>query len=204
MPFLLWSVILVLAVSCTERRLPGQLPPADGSASKKDGGKIQPDGRKIKPDGKCVRPPGGCFSANDCPAGYQCVGCGADPCCPMCGVCYGKCSPPPATTCSDIALGYINVIKAARLCTLADGPKGPQCTLKVDDKIACPCPTFINPANKASVTALASLKTAWKANKCDANRGACPPVTCNVPTGSACKGTSTGGNKKGTCQDSFK
>ena len=105
--------------------------------------------------------------------------------------------------CSNIALAYINVIKTAKVCTVGGGPNASSCTKKVDDKIACPCPTFVNPKNTTALSPLTSLRTAWKANKCDANRGACPPVPCKVPKSATCKGSGTG-SKQGRCEDQFK
>jgi len=89
-----WSLLLVLTAACGGRTLgdpdgaPGKL---DGAAVG-DKGPGTPDAAPLKRDA-CVRPPLGCFSDADCPEGqlYKCVGCGADPCCPMCAVCYGKC-----------------------------------------------------------------------------------------------------------------
>lgn len=82
---ILSTVLLSLCLlACGGRTLPGadagtaEAGPAADGTLKKDA---------------CVRPPGGCFSTKDCPAGQQCKGCGADPCCPMCAVCYGKCVP---------------------------------------------------------------------------------------------------------------
>lgn len=183
------ALALALGAGCTDRSVPGDQPPWDGSV-------------QGKTDGQCVRPPGGCFSSNDCPQGQECKGCGADPCCPMCTVCYGQCVPAAATTCTDLLKAYDKEIGEAKQCTTGDGPKGPQCTLKVQDRLACGCPTFINPANKSSVTALDSLKKSWTANACHKNLPACPPVPCRNPKGANCTASSPG-NPKGSCQDTY-
>ncbi len=87
---------LSLVSACGERsRLPAQ---QDGSTRD---GFIPTDGGGLKKKDACVRPPNGCFSSNDCKQGYTCVGCGADPCCPMCAVCYGTCQPKTPGACSS-------------------------------------------------------------------------------------------------------
>ncbi len=73
----------------------------------------------------CVRPPGGCFSSQDCGKGQSCEGCGADPCCPMCAVCYGTCVPSTSSTCkanSECKPGeFCNLDK---LCTVTGAKAG--------------------------------------------------------------------------------
>ncbi len=85
----------LILVACGDRTLQ----PQEDGAVESDGG-LTPD-----TGGACKRPAGGCFSTNDCQAGYSCEGCGADPCCPMCGVCYGRCKPMKKTkpTCGSSA-----------------------------------------------------------------------------------------------------
>ncbi len=194
-----WSIltltlICLLALGCAERRIHHNQPQTDGAAHRVDGG-------VVKQDSRCVQPPGGCYSNNDCPSGQVCKGCGADPCCPMCAVCYGKCE--PADGCSQLMQTYVDTLEQARKCTVADGPRGPQCTRKVDDKLACPCPTFVNPANQGGVNKLASLKQQWKAKKCDAAMGACPPVACAPLAGASCKANGPG-DPRGECKDQYK
>ena len=83
--------LALLLTACGDRTLPA----TDGGLA--DGPSLESDGAPgldvPGADGACVRPPGGCFSSQDCPAGQECKGCFADPCCPMCAVCYGRCAP---------------------------------------------------------------------------------------------------------------
>ncbi len=96
--YIIFMVCLSLTLAaCGDRTLPAD--------ELQDGG-LTPDTGGPKPDKgkKCERPPDGCFSSNDCQPGYSCVGCGGDPCCPMCAVCYGKCKPMkkvPVPSCSS-------------------------------------------------------------------------------------------------------
>lgn len=84
---------LGLLGACGQRnRLPAQL---DGAPYD---GIILTDARKKD---ACVRPLNGCHSSSDCKQGYECDGCGADPCCPMCAVCYGTCRPKTPGACSS-------------------------------------------------------------------------------------------------------
>ena len=106
-------------------------------------------------------------------------------------------------SCTDLANAYVIAVAQARDCTLGDGPKGPQCTKKVQDRLACGCPTFTNPWNNKPLAQMAILEQAWKANKCDITHGgACPPVPCRNPKGASCSGTAPGA-VKGLCQDSY-
>jgi hypothetical protein len=92
-PLLTLIVGLGLLGACGQRnRLPSQ---QDGAP---DDGIILTDARKKD---ACVRPPNGCHSSSDCKQGYECDGCGADPCCPMCAVCYGTCRPKTPGACSS-------------------------------------------------------------------------------------------------------
>ena len=91
----LGSVCLLL-LACSGRRV----------GLSDDGGDEVPDSH-MTPDA-CVPPPGGCFSKEDCPPGYDCVGCEPDPCCTggCDAVCYGSCvlvKPPPPSHCNDNA-----------------------------------------------------------------------------------------------------
>jgi hypothetical protein len=96
------TLALGLLVSCGERnRLPA------GQDARTDDGFIPADGGGPRRDG-CARPLNGCFSDQDCSKGHECVGCGADPCCPMCAVCYGVCkakAPGPCTSSADCLEG---------------------------------------------------------------------------------------------------
>ena len=92
------SLALILCLSLSLVACGGRtLQPEEDGAVVADGG-LQPD-----IGGTCKRPADGCFSNNDCKAGYTCQGCGGDPCCPTCAVCYGRCKPiirPPVQSCS--------------------------------------------------------------------------------------------------------
>jgi len=102
---LLFLIPALLAglVGCGGRSPAGQ---ADGALDRSSSGTDVGPELSVPPDDgwprydACVRPSGGCFSTSDCPKGYECKGCGPDPCCPTCTVCYGRCEPLNATVCS--------------------------------------------------------------------------------------------------------
>ena len=253
---------LTFTVACGDRTLPN-----DDAARLDDGG-TQPD-RQAKKDRArkdtapkkdlCKRPTGGCFSSSDCPPNTQCKGCGADPCCPMCGVCYGKCipiskgcasngdcgapneychidngckvtgakmgdckpkpgacpemyapvcgcdgkthgnscvahskginvahtGPCKSPSCDTLAKQYMTLLNKAKVCCSTCGT-APQCTLKLQDKLACGCPTFVNPGNNAPVKQLKALQQEWKTRGCV--QGACPPSTCASVSYGVCGG----------------
>lgn len=130
----IWTVTFSLALAlggCGER-VPAS--PTDGAT---DNGGQQQDSRWNKD--ACVRPPGGCFSSSDCAQGYECQGCGGDPCCPACTVCYGKCVPKTGG-CSTNAQ-----CDAKSYCHHATGSCGKGATLGICKKRPEGCYTVYNP-----------------------------------------------------------
>lgn len=91
------TLAAALLMGCGERtKLPNNqdgAPPQDSLVPQKDGGGPKKDA--------CAYPANGCHSNADCKQGHECVGCGADPCCPMCAVCYGSCQPKTPGACSS-------------------------------------------------------------------------------------------------------
>ena len=101
----------------------------------------------------------------------------------------------PGLTCKQLESNYAASLKKAKSCS----PILPvvQCTSKVDDELACPCPTFINPGNTAAAAELAKLKAEWKTQNCSAGV-VCPLVLCAQPSGATCVG---GSATNGSCVD---
>jgi hypothetical protein len=71
-----------------------------------------------------------------------------------------------------------------------------QCSIKVDDQLFCPCPTFVNPGNSA-YQKLLQLKKQWQAQGCNLQGIACPAVMCAQPKSASCLGSAT----TGVCTD---
>lgn len=86
------SLVLLPALGCGSRSLPGSADAGARDVATKPEPDLLPPDAMPGADG-CVRPPGGCYSSQDCAFGSSCLGCHADPCCPMCAVCYGRCEP---------------------------------------------------------------------------------------------------------------
>jgi hypothetical protein len=91
---------------------------------------------------------------------------------------------------------YASVLATAKTCNPVVTVQ--QCTAKVDDELACPCSTFINPSNTAAAAELAKLQISWKAKSCQLGI-VCPAALCPQPSGAACVGA--GGGTKGSCHD---
>ena len=232
MPPLFLILALALALGCVERQPAGQKQAPDGGGSSKDSGGVLPDlgGGRMDAGGGCLNN-SQCSKSDYCHIDQGCKVTGAKmgrceprpkgcdllyaPVCGCDGKTYGNAcaaavagvnvagkGPCTTSSCADLANAYVMAVAEARGCSVGDGPKGPQCTKKVQNRLACGCPTFINPANVKALSQMASLEQSWKANKCDATHGACPPVPCKDPKGANCQGTAPG-SAKGTCQDSY-
>ena len=243
------------------------LPTSDGGVF--DGAAI-PDSKKLKPDTRCVRPPGGCFSSKDCAPGHTCQGCGGDPCCPTCAVCYGKCvptkAPPPVPSCksnkdcpanqychmascqllgkvtgkcavrpqnctshkdpvcgcdgkthgnpcaanwagvnvaykgkckscSQLNTDYSNAVVQAKSCNPLINKI--SCTVKVNNNLGCPCPTFIENSNTAAVASMNTAKHNW-------DRQGCIEWDCGMSCGSPPKSAAcVGRSANGVCTDQY-
>ncbi|MBE7479786.1 MAG: hypothetical protein HS104_07360 [Polyangiaceae bacterium] len=100
------------------------------------------------------------------------------------------------SSCSGLEADYKTTLAAAKECSTLLPTL--QCTVLVDDQLACPCSTYANPANTAEITKLQQLKTSWVTSGC--NVGViCPAIACLVPSGASCTGSS--GTKSGSCVD---
>jgi len=69
-----------------------------------------------------------------------------------------------------------------------------QCTQLADNKLACPCKTFVNPNNTAALGTMSSLKSQWLAQGC--NKGIYCPLGCMMPISGQCSGN-------GGCVDNY-
>lgn len=85
--------------------------------------------------------------------------------------------------CAKLAADYLIALAAAKKCS----PMLPvvQCTLLVDDKLPCPCKTWVEKGNTAAVAQLNALKAQWTAFNC--HKGiACPAIPCPSPGKGQC------------------
>jgi hypothetical protein len=97
-------------------------------------------------------------------------------------------------SCDELGQAYREALAEAKACE--PGGDSP-CTEEVDDALACPCPTFINPGNEDAVAELASLASAWK--EADCSKGIdCPAIECDIPKGAQCDSSGSG---SGHCED---
>jgi hypothetical protein len=128
------ALVLIAFAGCDNRTIPATDDAGSGQADSRPGADID----RPAPDA-CVRPAGSCYSEQDCPKGWACAGCDGDPCCPMCTVCVGTCTPPPPGGCTDnsgcASDHYCHVDGACQ----ATGAKMGQCRVRPKDKY---CDTF--------------------------------------------------------------
>lgn len=108
----------------------------------------------------------------DATCGEQCV--------PVEIACQGEC---PCPTCDTLHQQYLEAIDDAQVCD--PGINLAQCTLQLDDQLACPCPTFVNPSNAAAIRQAQSLQAQWDALGCSAQVN-CPAVECIAPMSASC------------------
>ena len=225
-------MILGMALGCAERRVHEKNVSPDGGATLKDGGGTPGDGGGLPDDlnGGC-RDNSHCKKSDYCRIDGACKVTGAKlgrceprprgcdllyaPVCGCDGKTYGnECAarvagvnvaakgPCTGTSCKDLMNEHQMALAEARICSAGDGPKGPQCTKTVQNRLACGCPTLVNPQNTTAVARLAELEKSWTAQKCDATYGACPPVPCRNPKGASCNAVAPG-SPKGACVDTF-
>jgi hypothetical protein len=97
-----------------------------------------------------------------------------------------------AADCATIQKEFVAAMAEAKMCNTGSTVK--TCQISTDDKLECPCPTFVNgPTDK-----LDALHKRWQ-------DGACSKVVCTIAcvrvTSGAC--VSTTGALAGACQDQF-
>ena len=117
----------------------------------------------------CRRPPGGCFSDKECPAGQTCKGCGVDPCCPGCTVCYGACAsgPPPVPCTGNPDCPKDSYCHIDGACKITGGKMG-QCRVRPTG-----CGSTYNPVCGCDGSSWNSLCSAYAAGVNPAHNGAC-------------------------------
>ena len=95
-------------------------------------------------------------------------------------------------SCADLEGDYLVALGQAKKCS----PMIPvqQCTQLENDKLACPCKTFVNPNNTAALSTMSSLRSQWLAQSCD--KGIYCPMGCAIPISGQCSGN-------GGCIDLF-
>jgi hypothetical protein len=101
-------------------------------------------------------------------------------------------------SCDEIDVAYLEQVALAKACSVE--LQVTQCTLQLDSDLACPCPTYVNPANAAAVSMLTQLRTAWNAQSCPG--GTCDAGLCPVPDGEGCMPQGPGSGP-GMCTDMF-
>lgn len=104
-------------------------------------------------------------------------------------------------SCKALATEYDKNLQHAKVCNPVLSVL--QCTLKHNNHLPCPCPTYINPANKKYITDMASLLLEWKAKSC-AMGWPCPGMPCANPKYGYCEPTPPGSKVPGLCKDAFK
>ncbi len=97
--------------------------------------------------------------------------------------------------CKPLETQYAAALKAAKVCnpllTVV------QCTVTVDDQLACPCLTHVDQSHQAEITLMANLKAQWQKLGCQQGV-VCPNGPCPVTNGIC---TSSGGSTSGVCVD---
>ncbi|MEZ4224815.1 MAG: hypothetical protein R3B13_27935 [Polyangiaceae bacterium] len=96
-------------------------------------------------------------------------------------------------SCAQLEADYASALAQAKQCD----PTSLQCTQTVDSQLACPCPTFANPAQKEAMQKLAALSQKWSGANCGAGVS-CPLVPCGNPASASCE---VGGNAAASCSD---
>lgn len=130
----------------------------------------------------------------DCPLGVYKPVCGVDgmtydaacgrECVPVDIACEGEC---PCDPCAALENEYLEVLAAAKACSPMLTVE--QCTLLVDNELACPCGgTFVNP-NNAEVAKLFELRDEFSNMGCR-DLVSCPDILCAMPEGGRCDGAS--------------
>ena len=187
--------LILIAAGCGDRTLPAS------DAMVVDGAPA-PDSA-VRRDTRCVRPANGCFSSSDCPTGQRCEGCGGDPCCLTCTVCYGKCvpdktKPATCTATKDCKKNEYCLLTSCGtgvpgVCTPRPGPCPPSCpgACGCDGKDYC---SACDAAATAGVSILHSGACAKTTTWCKDNGDCATNMYCHLDQG--CQVT---GAKMGKC-----
>ncbi|MBW2457294.1 MAG: hypothetical protein JRI68_22490 [Deltaproteobacteria bacterium] len=88
-----------------------------------------------------------------------------------------------AGMCENIDTAYVAEITDAKACNPALSV--PQCVAVMDDELACPCPTFVNPNNEVALQVLDDLAADWASLDCG-DEVICPMALCPDIQGSGC------------------
>ena len=98
--------------------------------------------------------------------------------------------------CFDLDAQYKADLNQAKHCSSVSGFF--QCTTKVDNALACPCPTFVNPDNAQVLSEMDALRQKFATLNCYALI-ACPAIGCWDPQKVNCLPNDAG--DADTCQD---
>jgi len=85
--------------------------------------------------------------------------------------------------CETLDSAYVEALSLAKDCNPALSVE--QCVELVDDELACPCPTFVNPFNEEALQLLAELADQWASLDCG-DEVVCPGEVCTDVQGSGC------------------
>jgi hypothetical protein len=93
--------------------------------------------------------------------------------------------------CAEIEQRYQEaVVRAKQCCPMCAAL---QCANRVDDSLACPCPTSVN-----TTAELEAIVTDWRSQGCDLLVWACDAALCPPVSGATCLSDRAGG---GVCED---
>ena len=115
---------------------------------------------------------------------------------PVAIACDGEC---PCDPCAVLEKQYADALAEAKTCDPTIDIE--QCTERIGDQLACPCPTSVAPVNAAAMSTLESLAAQWDAMSCGQNVG-CPDVECPMIPSAFC-GASTSNGSEGSCQEQY-
>jgi hypothetical protein len=79
-----------------------------------------------------------------------------------------------AYSCDDLGRAYEAALAEARKC--APSPAA-SCSVEVEDRLGCACPTFVSSANARMVQSLRTIKRKWTEQMCAHSVG-CVPTRC--------------------------
>jgi len=98
-------------------------------------------------------------------------------------------------SCAQLQQNYLTVLEQAKVCNPVLSI--PQCMVRVDDELACPCDTYAQSTNEGPLNRLATIKGNWQQQGCGAHV-ACPPVPCPGASPNNCQ---PGSGNRGRCEN---